>query len=213
VVVERRPGLAIEADGRAMDHMLFFADHLRFAEQAGLWGRLDGAGDSLAEHLQGGRAALGRKAREATLSPPAETTGWTALLGGEHLEIQAKSATHLRVVLITPAARVKDRAQWPFVLPAGAQLRAATLRKGPAIGGFDVRGVGSSRASTATFGAGSSFWIDLSGLDSPQARAAAARTVLGLAPNSLTELERLGFGQRVGAFFNHKSGDPAPMEG
>jgi hypothetical protein len=213
VAAERRPGLAIEADGRAMDHMLYFAEHLRFADGAGLWGRLDGANAGLSSHLRAGRAALGRQGREGTLSTPAEPTGWSALLAGEHLGPQAEGGAHLRVVLLSPAARSGDRDAWPFPLPAGARLRGAALRRGPPIGGFDVRGAGASRDSASTFGAGSSFWVDLSQLPTPGERAAAARAVLGLAPDTLTELERFGFGQRVGAFFQPVSGDPAPMEG
>jgi hypothetical protein len=217
VTDERRPGLTINASGTAEDHMLFFATHHRFQEGSGLWGAVEGAPDHLSRHLSTGMAHLGRKERVVGLEAGAPLDGFQRLLRAEAaFAAPVEQALHLRVVLLAPALRPLGGqvTPLPFPLPDGARLRGVEQRSGPDIGGFDRHGVNGSRASRATLGAGSSFWIELPAAAAAD-RAAHIRAVLGLAPfrpsdtpHPDLDAQRLGFGQRVGAPFDPATGLP-----
>lgn len=205
VCEERRPGLTVDAEGRAADGGLFFATHHRFEDGAGLWGAVEGAPHRLSQHLIKGGAALGRKERLVELRAAALPDGWLALLRGEAaLAAPVDRPLDLRVVLITAALRAEGP---PIPLPTGVELRGLEARSGPDIGGFDRYGSKAGRASQPTLGAGTSLWLRLPAAER-DARTGQLRAILGLDPASLTEAERLGFGQRVGAPFDPCSGEP-----
>lgn len=200
VHVETRTGLEIGADGIAEDHMLYTAPHLRFDDEAGLWGLLEGAPPDIAGTLQGGVAHLGRKARVATLHTADVPDDLMDFLTGARLrrvaEESLQALEYVRVVLLTPALVPTEghgASAVPFEVPEGAKLIAHQASPGPFVGGTNWA-ARSSRPLQSTFAAGSVWVFHLA---NPETRLDDAKRLAGADTSRLTVAERFGFAQRV----------------
>ena len=196
---EPRPGVQIDDDtAAASDHMLYVAEHLRFAPGCGLLGGFSGTVEAQEAALRTGAGFIGRKSRLVSFQDPGPVLPvWEALLRGDHLRPSAPVPDPLGVwvVLLTPAEVGED--PLPFALPASVTLELSLARAGQPIGGFDRVG-GGGRPVRGTIAAGSAWLFRVHGGTSED-RLQAARALQGLIPHTLTDLERLGFGQRLAA--------------
>ncbi len=208
VKLEGHPGLRVDPKiGAAQDHMFYVAIHHRFQPGSGLYGALYGAGDIAA--LDGG-GFLGRRGRTVRIEPGTACRAWRYLRDSRHLAVspeEGEEPVHLRLVLLSPAF---VDGPYPFQLPPGATVRSVQAVPGPVVGGFDLRG-GGSRDARATWGAGSTWWIELDGDE--ETREAALQQLAAWPPPGASPEQQFGFGQYLVALFNPETGEPiAPEE-
>lgn len=198
---EPRPGVQIDDNtATASDHMLYVAEHLRFAPGCGLLGGFSGTVDAPADALRTGAGFIGRKSRLVSFQDPGSVSPvWEALLRGDHTRPSTPVPDPLGVwvVLLTPAE--VGEAPIPFALPTSVNisLELSLARAGQPVGGFDRVG-GGGRPVRGTIAAGSAWLFRVHG-GSSEDRLLAARALQGLHPHTPTDLERLGFGQRLAA--------------
>lgn len=212
---EPRPGVQIEDESAtASDHMLYVAEHLRFAPGCGLLGGFSGDVEAPADTLRSGAGFIGRKARLVSLHDPGPVSAaWETLRRGDHLRVAASVPNPLGVwvVLLTPAE--VGEGPIPFVLPSGVNVSSelSLARAGQPIGGFDRVG-GGGRPVRGTFAAGSAWLFRVEG-GSGEERLQAARALQGLSPHSPSDLERLGFAQRIAALCDLDTWRPLALQG
>ncbi len=206
---EARTGVRIERKrGAAADHMLYTAARHRFRQNSGLVGRLTGTSDaSIPDNaLWHNWCEAGRNGAITELKGPVKLDdSWERLRKGLHLQINADRVPNrmgIWVTLLTPA--LVTEAPHPFsnleALSPRVKLIGRLAVEGAWIGGFN-RIVGAGRQTCSFWATGSSWLFEING-GSPKDQLKAARILQGLDPYQSTELEALGFGQRVAGLIN-----------
>lgn len=198
---EMQPGLAMEAGtGTARSGMLYFANALRFCQDGGLWGRLDGplARGLNDRALEEGAGSAGRKSRLVRFEPaPPLDPVWSAVLAGDHLPPEPGEEAPFWLVQLTPAA---DAGGFPALRnPEVGPVRIVMLGglPGPALtlGGFDLAG-GRPRSNRPYHPAGSAWLIRLDG-GGPADRRAALDTLHDRHPLGEAAEAAMGFGHTL----------------
>ncbi len=201
---EARTGVGIERKkGTAADHMLYSATRYRFKCEAGLAGRLTGSSDASIpdDALWHGWGEAGRTGAIVEMRGPLSIhDSWRRLREGLHLEVEKERVpdpVRVWVALLTPA--IMTEAPQPFPVPEALYPRVKLIgrlaEEGPWIGGFS-RIEGGGRDVRSTWAAGSAWLFEIAG-GSPSDRIESARILQGLAPYRPSNMEAIGFGQRV----------------
>lgn len=116
VTEDVRPGVALHADGRPKDGMLYFLGGQRFTEGSGLYGGVTGPlpSEIPADALHRGRATLGRKGRPLALAePPKLHAAWGKYTGGSWLPATLADGAYAWVGLSSPAFLTDDERAAP----------------------------------------------------------------------------------------------------
>ncbi|MEO5378627.1 MAG: hypothetical protein H7832_12715 [Magnetococcus sp. DMHC-6] len=199
---ETRPGVALDADhGRVKTGMLYSLLTLRFADQSGFFGELDGdlAVRIPQDALTTGFGTAGHKGRAVAFEPVEEMhPQWLKLLQGEHLppEVTTEEDAFFWLLTLTPVW-LEDvfKPRLNVVLPQDVrvQFRGAMTGDPIALGGFQMNGQ-ASRSNKLYIPAGSAWLFQLRGGDLISRRRALSMLHNAHIIGSKQEEARFGFG-------------------
>ena len=188
VAKEFRTGLALESKTRrAMDHMLYSCEDLRFNGRGGFVGRLTAQLPATlsADSLSQGTVAFGRGGRLATLAPADSLDqfdqAWSRLVRGDHIPAGLEEATRFWMVLLTPVrfdeafSEAERPVQYPKLYGSPEEVRflGAIPGKPLTLGGYSIA-EHSALPNYRYIPAGSCWLFDLPNL-SPERRAETLR--------------------------------------
>jgi CRISPR type III-B/RAMP module-associated protein Cmr3 len=212
VRLEVRPGVAIESDGTAQDHMLYFLEMLRFDELCGFAGSLSAPAFSEGipdDALHRGLAFTGRKGRLACFERLPETVAESlrGLASADHIPSEVAPGFTFWLVLASPVCLKEPRDPFAGVSPQdGVHFRTLGALVGEAEihGGFDLVSH-SARPNRRFLPAGSTWCVAVEDGDSRSRAAALSRLhdahVLG-DPGEAS----LGFGHTFVSLFDPSTG-------
>jgi hypothetical protein len=144
---ELRTGLALQrGERRAMDHMLYSHEDVRFDGRGGFLGKLTAhLPPGLSEQsLHQGFAPFGRANRLVEFAPAKPHRSWSRLTSGAHLPATPDESTRFWMMLLTPARVDKELFEesvvHPIVHPPSGEVRflGALLGAPLTLGGYSI---------------------------------------------------------------------------
>ena len=216
VAKEFRTGLALESKTRrAMDHMLYSCEDLRFNGRGGFVGRLTAQLPAAlsANSLSQGTVAFGRGGRLATLAPAESLDqfdqAWYRLVQGDYIPAALEEKTRFWMVLLTPVrfdeafSEAARPLQQPRVYDSQEEIRflGSIAGKPLTLGGYSIA-EHSALPNYRYLPAGSCWLFDLPNL-SPERRAETLRLLNFSHCLGRRDEAAMGFGHVAVGIDNH----------